>query len=55
MFVESNITHRVVRFVPIQPSHPMYNEDGWDGEQAVYEPAFGEAKTNAKVLVLHHC
>jgi hypothetical protein len=54
VFVESHISGRVVRFIHIQMGHPMYDEDGWDGEQAVYQPANGEARTNAQVLVLHH-
>jgi hypothetical protein len=54
VFVESHRTQRVVRFIPIPMSHPMYDHDGWDGEQAVYQPAADEAFTNAKVLVLHH-
>lgn len=54
VFVESVHTGRVVRFIPIPPGHPMWDEDGWDGEQAVYQPVASEAFTNAKVLVLHH-
>ena len=54
VFVESHRTQRVVRFVPIPMSHPMYDQDGWDGEQAVYQPVADEAYTNAKILVLHH-
>jgi hypothetical protein len=54
VFVVSNVTGRTVRFIPIPMSHPMYDEDGWDGEQAVYQPCANEAYTNAKVLVLHH-
>jgi hypothetical protein len=54
VFVESHRTQRVVRFVPISMSHPMYDQDGWDGEQALYQPVADEAYTNAKILVLHH-
>jgi hypothetical protein len=54
VFVQSHVSGRVVRFVHIQCDHPMYNEDGWDGEQAVYQPHDNEVRTNAKILVLHH-
>jgi hypothetical protein len=54
VFVESHISGRVVRFVHIQLGHPMYDQDGWDGEQAVYQPDANEAFTNAKILILHH-
>lgn len=54
VFIESHHTNRVVRFVPIQETHPLFDQDGWDGEQAIYEPAAGEAKTNANVLVIYN-
>lgn len=38
LFIESNITGKVVRFVAVGPHGVLYDEDGWDGEQQVYRP-----------------
>ena len=35
--VKSHHTGRELIFAPVQPGHPMFDEDGWDGEQAIYE------------------
>jgi hypothetical protein len=46
LLLKSHITGK-----EIQPDHPDYDEDGWDGEQAVYEPT---TKTkNVEKLVIH--
>ena len=50
--IKSHHTGRTVLFRPIGPEHAMFDEDGWDGEQMVYEPV--EAVKNVKVLVIYH-
>lgn len=51
--IESVRTGRTMAFKRIGPEHPRYDEDGWDGEMALYEP---DNKTgvpcNVKVLTL---
>jgi hypothetical protein len=34
--VRSHHTGQIVTFRPIPQHHPLYDEDGWDGEMAVY-------------------
>lgn len=36
--VRSHKTGRVVRFVPVNPADPLFDEDHWDGEQQIYRP-----------------
>lgn len=43
-FVKSHITGKSVMFVPVKPGDPLFDEDGWDGEQCIYRPV-GELKT----------
>lgn len=37
-FVRSHHTGKVVTFRAIGPGDPMWDEDGWDGEQCIYRP-----------------
>lgn len=53
-FVESHHTGRAVRFVPVQPGDPLYDEDGWDGEMCVYRPAVGEDRTRVDHMVIYN-
>lgn len=50
--IKSHHTGRTVLFRPIGPDHAMFDQDGWDGEQMVYEPV--EPVNNVKVLVIYH-
>ena len=50
--IRSHHTGRSVLFRPIQEDHPMFDQDGWDGEQMVYEPI--DPVKNVKVLVIYH-
>ena len=53
--VQSHKTGKIVRFNHINPEHPRYDEDGWDGEQAIYQPADLSAVKNSNLLlVVHH-
>jgi hypothetical protein len=53
--VQSHKTGKIVRFNHIKPEHPRYDEDGWDGEQAIYQPADLSAVNNSNLLlVVHH-
>lgn len=36
--VRSHHTGKIVRFVPVNPADPLYDEDHWDGEQQIYRP-----------------
>lgn len=36
--VRSHHTGKIVRFVPVNPADPLYDQDGWDGEQQIYRP-----------------
>lgn len=51
--IESTHTGRKVTFVPISADHPRYDEDGWDGEMAIYEPRDAKAM-NARLLIVSH-
>lgn len=50
--VHSHHTNRTIRFVRVQPGHPAWDEDGWDGEQQVYAPV--AALPNVETLTLYH-
>ena len=53
-FVESHHTGRLVRFVPVQPGDPLWDEDGWDGEQCIYRPAAEECHVRIDHLVIYN-
>lgn len=36
--VKSHHTGKEVRFVPVNPADPLFDEDHWDGEQQIYRP-----------------
>ena len=36
--VRSHHTGKIVRFVPVNPADPLFDEDHWDGEQQIYRP-----------------
>ena len=38
-FVKSHHTGKTVRFSAVRPGDPLWDEDGWDGEQCVYRPS----------------
>ena len=50
--VRSHHTGKLVEFVPIQPGHPLFDEDQWDGEMSIYEPAY--PIPNVKTLVIYN-
>lgn len=37
-YVKSHKTGKEVRFVPVNPADPLFDEDHWDGEQQIYRP-----------------
>lgn len=51
--VRSHITNIVLEFVPVTEDDPLFDQDGWDGEQAIYRVT---SQWNSKVeyLVIHH-
>ena len=50
--VRSHKTGRSVMFHAVQPGDPMWDQDGWDGEQCIYRPA--ESDTRVNYLVIYH-
>jgi hypothetical protein len=51
-YVKSHHTGKVVRFVPVNPADPLFDEDHWDGEQQLYRPV--EGNTNVDYMVIYH-
>ena len=39
-WVRSHHTGKVVRFVPVNPTDILYDQDHWDGEQQIYRPVY---------------
>lgn len=52
LFIKSNHTGKVVEFFSIGMSDPLFDEDGWDGEMAIYRPV--EFVQNVDHLVIYH-
>ena len=50
--VRSHHTGNIVRFVPVNPSDPLFDEDQWDGEQQIYRPL--ESNTNVDYMVIYN-
>jgi hypothetical protein len=36
--VVSHHTGKTIKFVVVKPGDPLFDEDGWDGEQCIYRP-----------------
>jgi len=45
ILVRSRVTNRIVVFKSIDPDHPKFDYDQWDGEQQVYEHMESALKT----------
>jgi len=45
ILVRSRVTKRIVVFKSIDPDHPKFDYDQWDGEQQVYEHMESALKT----------
>ena len=45
ILVRSRVTKRIVVFKSIDPDHPKFDHDQWDGEQQVYEHKESALKT----------
>jgi len=54
LFVESHVTGRTVRFVPVTESDVLFDQDQWDGEQQIYRPASSEMSARVDHLVIYH-
>jgi hypothetical protein len=50
--IKSYHTGNEVLFEQITSDHPRYDEDGWDGEMALYVPR--HPNTNVKLLTIYH-
>jgi hypothetical protein len=51
LVIKSHHTGREMLFEQIGPDHPRFDEDGWDGEMALYTPHNGP--TNVKLLTIY--
>jgi hypothetical protein len=52
LIVESHHTGRQILFRPIGVNHPDFDQDGWDGEQQIYEPV--EPVAHVRTLVIYN-
>lgn len=52
LFIRSHHTGKDVRFTPVGPHDVLFDEDGWDGEMAIYRPV-GNVP-NVDHLVIYH-
>ena len=51
-YVQSNHTGRKILFTAVQPGDPLWDEDGWDGEQCIYRPT--EDVKNVAYMVIYN-
>jgi hypothetical protein len=52
LMIRSHHTDRVMYFKTIGQDHPLFDHDGWDGEQSIYEPVIPDARV--ETLVIYH-
>ena len=50
--VKSHHTGRVMEFIPVSYGDPLFDEDGWDGEQQIYRPV--EYLDNLEYMVIYN-
>ena len=50
--VRSHHTGKVVTFKAVQPGDPLWDEDGWDGEQCIYRPT--TTVPNVEYMVIYN-
>ena len=53
-FVVSHLTGVEIEFRRIGESHPLFDEDQWDGEQMIYEPFESNLCHNVKTLIIYN-
>jgi hypothetical protein len=49
-YVLSNYTGKKILFTAVQPGDPLWDEDGWDGEQCIYRPTTPLPKVEFMVI-----
>lgn len=49
-YVVSHYTGKKVLFTAVQPGDPLWDEDGWDGEQCIYRPTAQLPKVEYMVI-----
>lgn len=52
--VKSHHTGNIVRFVPVNPADPLFDEDHWDGEQQIYRPVGSVPNVEYMVIYNQH-
>ncbi len=50
--VRSHHTGKDVRFVPVTPGDPLFDEDQWDGEQQIYRPVNKDKVSGVDYMVI---
>lgn len=53
LWISSDHTRRLVEFKAVQPGDPLWDQDGWDGEQCIYRPSWH--LPNVECLVIFNC
>ena len=51
-YVKSHHTGKVMRFVPVNPADPLFDQDHWNGEQQIYRPV--DPVPNVDHMVIYH-
>lgn len=51
LLLKSHKTGAEILFKPVRPGDPLWDEDGWDGEQCIYRPT--QALNKVEYLVIH--
>lgn len=54
VFLTSHKTHRTIEFIPVGIDDPLFDSDGWDGEQQIYRASSSCPKERSITLVLYH-
>lgn len=49
-YVHSHHTGKKILFKAVQPGDPLWDEDGWDGEQCIYRPTIVVPKVEYMVI-----
>jgi hypothetical protein len=49
-WVRSHHTGKIIKFTAVQPGDPLFDQDGWDGEQCVYRPTVAVPNVDHMVI-----
>lgn len=51
--VRSHHTNQVIEFVTVGENDPLFDQDGWDGEQQIYRPTVPQK--NVDHMTIYNC